>query len=89
MSELEVINDLFRGRVAELEQSEQDARRAERMKDEEAERHKADLDTANAKVADLQKRLSDMESQGTPARKRTRRAVADEAGEDDGKNVNS
>lgn len=85
VSELEVINDLFRGRVAELEHGEQEARRAERMKDEEVERYKADLDTANAKVADLQSRLAELENQSTPVRKRTRRAAAEEAGEEDGK----
>jgi GATA-binding protein len=79
VSELEVINDLFRGRVTELELAEQDARRAEKMKDEEVERYKSDLDTANAKVEDLQKRLAELESQNTPARKRTRRNAADEA----------
>ena len=84
VSELEVINDLFRGRVTELELAEQDARRAEKMKDEEVERHRSDIDTANAKVEDLQKRLAELESLSTPARKRTRRNLADEAnGEDE------
>jgi GATA-binding protein len=83
VSELEVINDLFRGRVTELEQAEQDARRSERVKDEEVERYKFDLDTANARVDDLQKRLAELESQSTHARKRTRRNAAEEAiGED-------
>lgn len=82
VSELEVINDLFRGRVTELEHAEQEARRSERMKDEEAERYKSDLDTANARVDDLQKRLAELESQNTPARKRTRRNAAEENGED-------
>ena len=84
VSELEVINDLFRGRVTELEQGEQEARRAERTKDEEVERYKADLETANAKVTDLQKRLAELENQNTPSRKRTRRAAAEELGEDVG-----
>ncbi|KAK3686549.1 GATA zinc finger protein 3 [Vermiconidia calcicola] len=78
VNELEVINDLFRGRVTELEQTEQEARRAERMKDEETERVKADLVTANAKVADLQRRLDELSNQNTPSRKRTRRATAEE-----------
>ena len=84
VSELEVINDLFRGRVEQLELAEQDARQAEKMKDEEVERFKSDLDTANAKVDDLQKRVAELESQSIPARKRTRRNAGDEAhGEDE------
>ena len=55
------------------------------MKDEEVERYRADLDTANVKVTDLQKRLAELESQSTPARKRTRRATAEDASEGDGK----
>ena len=69
--------------MAELEQTEQDGRRAERMKDKEVERYKADLATTNVKVADLEKRLAEVESQGTPARKRTRRAAAEETNGDD------
>ena len=83
MSELEVINDLFRDRVTQLEQSELDARRAERTKDEEVERLKADLDTANAKVADLEKKMMEMDAQSTPARKRTRRAAAEDVQDED------
>lgn len=83
VSELEVINDLFRGRVGELEQSEQDARRAEKAQGEEAERYKADLETANAKVTDLEKRVLELESQGTPPRKRTRRSAAEDVGNND------
>ena len=79
VSELEVINDLFRGRVTELEQAEQEARRSERVKDEQVERYKSDLDTANARVDDLQKRLAELESQSTPARKRARRNAAEDA----------
>lgn len=72
VSELEVINDLFRGRVAELEQTEQEARQAERLKQEEVERSRADLDVATAKLADLQKRVAELEGQGTPPRKKVR-----------------
>lgn len=83
VSELEVINDLFRGRVAELETTEQEARRAESVKLEEVDKVKADLDAANAKVTDLQKRIAEMESQFTPSRKRTRRTTAEETANDD------
>lgn len=84
VSELEVINDLFRGRVTELEQSEREARESERVKDEELERYKADLEAANTKVNDLQKRLAELEEHSTPARKRARRSGPEEAnGEDE------
>lgn len=83
VSELEVINDLFRGRVTELEQSEEEARRSERMKEEEVQRYKVDLDTANARLEELQKRVAELENQSTPARKRTRRNAPDETNGDD------
>lgn len=73
VSELEVINDLFRGRVGELENSEQDARRAEHAKGEENKRLRADLETANRRVVDMQRRLAELEAQ-SPARKKTRRS---------------
>ena len=78
VSELEVINDLFRGRVAELESSENDARRVERARDEDNIRLKADIDAANRRTAELQRRVEEMEDR-EPARKRTRRSL----GEDD------
>lgn len=82
ISELEVINDLFRGRVSQLEQAERDARTEARSKDEEIQRGKADLETANARISELQKRVAELESsQGTPARKRTRRNPGPEDGE--------
>lgn len=79
VSELEVINDLFRGRVSQLEQAEQEARRAEGVKTTEVERQKVDLESANTKIADLEKRIAELESQATPPRKRTRRAIAEGA----------
>lgn len=83
ISELEVINDLFRGRVAQLEQAERDARAEARSKDEEMQRSRSDLETANARVAELQKRVAELESgqQASPARKRTRRNPGPEDGE--------
>ncbi|KAK5128175.1 hypothetical protein LTR08_004079 [Meristemomyces frigidus] len=79
VSELEVINDLFRGRVGELENSEQDARRAERAIDEENRRLKAGLEAANQRTADLQRRLEEMEG-GEPARKKVGRVSGEEDG---------
>ena len=72
VSELEVINDLFRGRVAELEQSEQDARNA-------ADKYKADLDAAlgresalKARVFALEAEVEAYKSQAAPPSKRLR-----------------
>lgn len=71
VSELEVINDLFRGRVGELEAGEQEARRNERAKDEEVQRLQAELLAASARAADMERRLAELE--GTePVRKRIR-----------------
>lgn len=82
MSELEVIQDLFRGRVDELEKSERAAKEAENLKKEENERIQADLETANARIADLLKRVGEFEDQHTP-RKRSRRATAEAAEENE------
>ena len=83
VNELEVINDLFRGRVTELEHSEEDARRVERMKDEELQRCQAELNAAIEKANEQQKRVAELESQHTPARKRTRRTAPEEMNGDD------
>jgi GATA-binding protein len=75
VSELEVINDLFRGRVAQLEQSEQDARRSEKAKDEEVLRLRTDLEAMQAKAAELERRLAEIDGQrddGGSPRKRQR-----------------
>ena len=74
---------MFRGRVTELEHSEEEARRTERMKDEELQRCQAELNTANEKFNELQKRVAELESQSTPARKRTRRTAPEEMNGDD------
>ena len=63
VSELEVINDLFRGRVSELEQSEQEARRNEAIAREAAERYKADMTAALAREEDLKRRLDSIEAE--------------------------
>jgi GATA-binding protein len=79
VSELEVINDLFRGRVAELEQSEQDARAKESSARDAADQYKTDLDSALVREAALKKRVELLEaevesykSQAAPAPKRLR-----------------
>lgn len=79
VSELEVINDLFRGRVAELEQSEQDARAKEASARDAADQYKADLDTVLIREAALKKKVELLEaevesykSQAAPPPKRLR-----------------
>lgn len=62
VSELEVINDLFRGRVAELEQSEQAARRSADHAHEAAERYRADLDASLGREKDLKRRVDQLEA---------------------------
>lgn len=51
VSELEVINDLFKGRVTQLEASERDAQ---------------------MKVAELEKRIAELEADGPSSRKKAR-----------------
>lgn len=64
VSELEVINDLFRGRVSELENSERVARRNELLKAEEVQKLTSALEAASARIAEL-------ETEG-PARKKAK-----------------
>ncbi|KAF4551917.1 GATA type zinc finger protein asd-4 [Elsinoe fawcettii] len=82
VSELEVINDLFRGRVAELESSEQEARRGESLAREETARTKRDLDAALAREESLKRRIDELEAvmnmDGEGSRKRARRSDASE-----------
>lgn len=63
VSELEVINDLFRGRVAELEQSEQAARRNAELAHDAAERYRADLDASISREKDLKRRVDQLEAE--------------------------
>ncbi|PIB00106.1 Transcriptional regulator GZF3 [Cercospora beticola] len=77
VSELEVINDLFRGRVTELEQSENQTKERERAHEEEAQRLTAELATAHARAAELQRQLDELqqtqaETADGPARKKTK-----------------
>lgn len=78
VSELEVINDLFRGRVAELEQSEQAARRNADFHRDSADRYRLDLDASLAREKDMKRRIDQLEAeveayrQTPPAPKRAR-----------------
>lgn len=58
VSELEVINELFRGRVAELEQSDAAARRSEMIV-------RGSLEEAHRREEGLKRRLEDTERQAT------------------------
>lgn len=57
VSELEVINDLFRGRVTELEAMEQEATRQMKMALEEKERMRMELDEAKRRIEILEVEL--------------------------------
>lgn len=69
VSELEVINDLFRGRVSELEASERNARRNELSKAEEVQALTRALEAASAKIAELESEA--------PARKKAKTESGD------------
>lgn len=79
VSELEVINDLFRGRVTELEQGQEASRRSENAAREEASRLRSDLEAAHSREEELKRRLEELESHNGPPAKRTRRSGASRA----------
>ena len=62
VSELEVINDLFRGRVTELERGERDARQAEEVKREEVEGLKQELEEIRQREKLLKEKLEESEN---------------------------
>jgi GATA-binding protein len=64
VSELEVINDLFRGRVAELEASEQEARRQEQIARDGTEKLRLDFEDAKRKIEMLEAELADINGDG-------------------------
>jgi GATA-binding protein len=81
VSELEVINELFRGRVAELEQSDATARRSEMIVRDSEARLRRSLDDAQRREDDLKRRIGELELQlnersgngfGEPASKKIR-----------------
>lgn len=63
MSELEVINELFRGRVAELEQSDASARRSEMIVRDSEVRLRRSLEDAQRREEELKRRISELEQQ--------------------------
>ncbi|KAF2101311.1 hypothetical protein NA57DRAFT_35359 [Rhizodiscina lignyota] len=72
VSELEVINDLFRGRVSELEGSEQDARRQALAAQESEARIRQELGQAWEREKGLRKRLEELEAGEDGERKQKR-----------------
>lgn len=63
VSELEVINGLFRGRVAELENSHQDARVKEQAAVEAEKAVRLELDASAVREVELKRRIDDLESE--------------------------
>ena len=84
VSELEVINELFRGRVTQLEQDEQNARRGEEMRRESEQDLMRRLEESQRRENQLKRRLDDVEREnqelrdGAPRPKKMR--VADIVG---------
>lgn len=72
VSELEVINDLFRGRVGELESSEQAARETE-------SRLRVELEEVKQREADLKRRLEELEGEGPKHKKMRLSDLVDES----------
>lgn len=85
VSELEVINELFRGRVGQLEQDEANARRGEEMRRESNDDLQRQLDESRRRENQLKHRLDDLEKQmeelrdGAPRAKKMR--VSDMVGD--------
>lgn len=63
VSELEVINELFRGRVAELEQSDATARRSEMIARDSEARLRRSLEDSQRREEDMKRRVSELEQQ--------------------------
>ncbi|KAM3077170.1 GATA zinc finger protein 3 [Clarireedia jacksonii] len=85
VSELEVINELFRGRVTQLEQDEANARRGEEMRRESEQSLLNRLEESQRRENQLKRRLDDVERElselrdGAPRAKKMR--VADMVGD--------
>lgn len=61
VSELEVINDLFRGRVTQLEQNDENSRRNELMQRQTEKNLRQLLEESQVREMDLQRRISDLQ----------------------------
>jgi GATA-binding protein len=63
VSELDLINELFRGRVAELEQSDASARRSEMIARDSEARLRRSLDESQRREENLKRRVEELEHQ--------------------------
>jgi GATA-binding protein len=63
VSELDLINELFRGRVAELEQSDASARRSEMIARDSESRLRRSLEESQHREEELKRHISDLERQ--------------------------
>ncbi|CEO60368.1 Putative GATA transcription factor [Penicillium brasilianum] len=63
VSELDLINELFRGRVAELEQSDASARRSEMIARDSEARLRRTLEETQRREEDLKRRVNELERQ--------------------------
>ncbi|KAJ5168478.1 Zinc finger NHR/GATA-type [Penicillium canariense] len=63
VSELDLINELFRGRVAELEQSDASARRSEMIARDSEARLRRSLEESQRREDDLKRRINELERQ--------------------------
>jgi GATA-binding protein len=92
VSELEFVNELFRGRVTELEQSDASARRSEMIVRDSEVRLRRSLEDAQRREEDLKRRISELERQfgssagdvesGEPLAKKIRLSDVVETGEE-------
>ncbi|OOF99457.1 hypothetical protein ASPCADRAFT_40871 [Aspergillus carbonarius ITEM 5010] len=81
VSELEFINELFRGRVTELEQSGATARRSEMIVRDSEVRLRRSLEEAQRREDDLKRRISELERQLADQATSTNAASHDSPGE--------
>ncbi|KAF2502994.1 hypothetical protein BU16DRAFT_588495 [Lophium mytilinum] len=79
VSELEVINGLFRGRVNELEQSEQNARDNENLARDTEAHLRAELEDTRQREAELKRKLDDLETEGPRHKKIRLNDIIDES----------
>ena len=89
VSELEVINELFRGRVTQLEQDEANARRGEEMRRESEHSLRLHLEESQRRENQLKRRLDDLEREVQEMRDATghrakKMRVADMVGDSEG-----
>jgi GATA-binding protein, other eukaryote len=83
VSELEVINDLFRGRVAELERSEQEARALQSQAEAEADRARKAEHTIATAFSDAKRRIEMLETELASGEHRSKRLRVEDFVRDD------